>query len=108
GRRALNNPPSGGAHSRSLRDALPIPQAGVVYGTPEYLSPEQARGKDIDFRADLYAMGIILYEMMTGVVPFTGDTALAILSGHVRSEEHTSELQSRFDIVCRLLLEKTE
>lgn len=60
-----------------------LTQAGVVYGTPEYLSPEQARGRDIDFRADLYAMGIILYEMMTGTVPFTGDTALAILSGHV-------------------------
>lgn len=63
-----------------------LTQAGVVYGTPEYLSPEQARGKDIDFRADLYAMGIILYEMMTGVVPFTGETALAILSGHVYQE----------------------
>lgn len=63
-----------------------LTQAGVVYGTPEYLSPEQARGKDIDFRADLYAMGIILYEMLTGVVPFTGDTALAILSGHVYQE----------------------
>lgn len=60
-----------------------LTQAGVVYGTPEYLSPEQARGRDIDFRADLYAMGIILYEMMTGTVPFTGDTALSILSGHV-------------------------
>lgn len=63
-----------------------LTQAGVVYGTPEYLSPEQARGRDIDHRADLYAMGIILYEMVTGVVPFTGDTALAILSGHVYQE----------------------
>lgn len=63
-----------------------LTQAGVVYGTPEYLSPEQARGREIDARADLYAMGIILYEMMTGVVPFTGDTALAILSGHVYKE----------------------
>lgn len=63
-----------------------LTQAGVVYGTPEYLSPEQARGREIDFRADLYAMGIILYEMMTGLVPFTGDTALAILSGHVYQE----------------------
>lgn len=60
-----------------------LTQAGVVYGTPEYLSPEQARGRDIDHRVDLYAMGIILYEMITGVVPFTGDTALKILSGHV-------------------------
>lgn len=65
------------------QDQRKLTQAGVVYGTPEYLSPEQARGKDIDHRADLYAMGIILYEMMTGVVPFTGSTSLAILSGHV-------------------------
>lgn len=68
------------------QDQRKLTQAGVVYGTPEYLSPEQARGKDIDHRADLYAMGIILYEMMTGVVPFTGSTSLAILSGHVYQE----------------------
>lgn len=60
-----------------------LTQAGIVYGTPEYLSPEQAKGKDIDHRSDLYAMGIILYEMITGVVPFSGSTSLAILAGHV-------------------------
>lgn len=60
-----------------------LTQAGVVYGTPEYLSPEQAKGKNIDHRSDLYAMGIILYEMVTGQVPFNGNTPLAILTGHV-------------------------
>lgn len=60
-----------------------LTQAGIVYGTPEYLSPEQAKGKDIDHRSDLYAMGIILYEMITGIVPFSGSTSLAILAGHV-------------------------
>ena len=63
-----------------------LTQAGIVYGTPEYLSPEQAAAKGIDGRSDLYSMGIILYEMMTGVVPFTGHTALSILSGHVYQE----------------------
>lgn len=68
------------------QDQRKLTQAGIVYGTPEYLSPEQARGKDIDHRADLYALGIILYEMLTGVVPFNGSTSLAILSGHVYQE----------------------
>ena len=63
-----------------------LTQAGTVYGTPEYLSPEQAKGKDIDHRSDLYAMGIILYEMVTGSVPFSGNTSLAILTGHVYQE----------------------
>lgn len=68
------------------QDQRKLTQAGIVYGTPEYLSPEQARGKEIDHRADLYAIGIILYEMLTGSVPFTGQTSLAILSGHVYQE----------------------
>lgn len=60
-----------------------LTQAGVVYGTPEYLSPEQAAAKPLDARSDLYSLGIILYEMMTGTVPFTGSTAHSVLAGHV-------------------------
>ena len=51
---------------------------GVMIGTPEYMSPEQVEGKDVDPRADIYSLGIILYEMLTGRVPFEGDTAFAI------------------------------
>ncbi|MBN1946328.1 MAG: serine/threonine protein kinase [Bradymonadales bacterium] len=60
-----------------------LTQAGVVYGTPEYLSPEQAQAKEVDGRADLYSVGVILWEMVTGVVPFDGPTAMSILIQHV-------------------------
>ena len=60
-----------------------LTQAGVVYGTPEYLSPEQAQAKELDGRSDLYSMGVILYEMVTGHVPFESHTAVGVLASHV-------------------------
>jgi serine/threonine protein kinase/Tfp pilus assembly protein PilF len=59
-----------------------ITGAGVMIGTPEYMSPEQAEVKDVDQRSDIYSLGVILYEMVTGRVPFEGETPLGIAMKH--------------------------
>ncbi|MFQ5720410.1 MAG: protein kinase [Acidobacteriota bacterium] len=57
--------------------------AGLILGTPHYLSPEQATGKPADVRSDIYSLGATLYEMLTGRPPFTGDNAVAVILKHV-------------------------
>ena len=63
-----------------------LTQAGIVYGTPEYLSPEQAQALDLDNRTDLYSLGCMLYEMMTGYLPFDADKPVKIMTAHVYEE----------------------
>jgi len=71
--------------ARSLK-AKGITGVGVMIGTPEYMSPEQADVKEVDQRSDIYSLGVILYEMVTGRVPFEGETPLGIAMKH-KSEE---------------------
>ncbi|RPJ43860.1 MAG: tetratricopeptide repeat protein, partial [Deltaproteobacteria bacterium] len=63
--------------ARSIR-GKGITGAGVMIGTPEYMSPEQVEGKEVDQRSDIYSLGVILFEMVTGHVPFEGDTPFTI------------------------------
>jgi serine/threonine protein kinase/tetratricopeptide (TPR) repeat protein len=67
--------------ARALK-AKGITAEGIIIGTPEYMSPEQVEGKEVDQRSDIYSLGIILYEMVTGKVPFEGDTPFSIAMKH--------------------------
>ena len=60
--------------------------AGQIVGTPEYMSPEQVRGGPLDTRSDLYALGVVLFEVFTGDVPFRGDTPVATIYKHLQEE----------------------
>jgi serine/threonine protein kinase/Tfp pilus assembly protein PilF len=96
--------------ARSLKDKG-ITGAGIMIGTPEYMSPEQVEGKDVDRPSDIYSLGVILYEMVTGRVPFEGDTALAIALKHKTEEpkdpgEFNSQLSKDLSRLILKCLEK--
>jgi len=64
-------------------DAPRLTRTGMIFGTPEYMSPEQAQGQHVDHRVDIYAVGCIMYQILTGTVPFQAETFMGILSKHM-------------------------
>jgi serine/threonine-protein kinase len=63
--------------------AVKLTQAGSAFGTPEYISPEMAKGERVDGRADVYAVGVMLFEMLTGKLPFIREDGIALLRAHI-------------------------
>jgi len=91
--------------ARSLK-AKGITDAGVMIGTPEYMSPEQVDAKETDQRSDIYSLGVILYEMVTGRAPFEGDTPLSVaVKQKTETPEDPRKLNSQIpDDLSRVIL----
>lgn len=88
-----------------------LTQCGLLLGTPNYMSPEQARGGEVDGRSDLFSMGIVLYELLTGQRPFQGESITAVLYQLVHEEPEPPQLLNhtlpgRFDDLLRTALHK--
>jgi serine/threonine-protein kinase len=75
--------------ARAVHDGqAAVTQTAAVIGTAQYLSPEQARGEQVDARSDVYSAGCVIYELLTGQPPFTGDSPVAVAYQHVREDPH--------------------
>jgi eukaryotic-like serine/threonine-protein kinase len=66
-----------------IEDAQKLTQIGTIFGTPQYMSPEQGQGHAVDHRSDLYALGVIVYEMLSGKLPFVADDMVVIITRHI-------------------------
>jgi len=77
------------AEAEGAEGGRKLTKTGMLFGTPEYMSPEQARGEQVDHRVDVYAMGCILFQLVTGSVPFQADNFMGVLSMHLTEQPPT-------------------
>jgi eukaryotic-like serine/threonine-protein kinase len=98
-------------HTEMRMDALET-QAGIVFGTPRYMSPEQAQSKPLDGRSDLYTVGVLLYQMLTGHAPFEDDDAVVVMARHIKTRPpRPSDLRPDLyvpDVVEKVILRALE
>jgi serine/threonine protein kinase len=94
-------------------DGPRLTQTGMIFGTPEYMSPEQAQGHPPDHRLDVYAVGCLMYHMLTGAVPFTADSFMGILTKHLlepvvppRRRRPDLDIPADVEAVCLRAMEK--
>ena len=92
--------------SQSPTLSMAATQQGVILGTAAYMSPEQARGQEVDKRADIWAFGVVLFEMLTGQGAFDGGTVSDVLAGVLRSDPDWKSLPLNLHPRIRLLLER--
>jgi serine/threonine-protein kinase PpkA len=93
--------------AKSLEDRTQFTQAGFAIGTPSYMSPEQARGQQIDGRADLYALGVVFYEILTGKLPYVGADSLSTALAHLTEPLPSLPIeQGRYQTILVKLLAK--
>src|SRR5467141_3521472 len=94
------------ANSPTITSPAAMTAAGIILGTAAYMSPEQARGKVVDKRTDIWAFGCVLYEMLTGVRPFGGDDVTDTIAAVVRADPDWSKLRADTPAAIRRLLRR--
>ena len=104
--KAFSEPSAGGDPNNSPTLTMGETRAGVILGTAAYMAPEQARGKQVDKRADIWAFGVVLYEMLTGRRMFTGELMSDVLAAVIAKEPDLEAVPARFRPIIQKCLRK--
>ncbi|MCB1024580.1 MAG: serine/threonine protein kinase, partial [Acidobacteria bacterium] len=108
---AKHTPLTGGVPSNALREDILSTQKGMILGTAAYMSPEQARGKNVSLRTDIWSMGVVIFQLLTRKLPFSGETTSDIIASILRNEpprllEFVSNVPNELEQLIQTSLEK--